>query len=165
MEFLFATQTVRSSTDITLEMINLEHINLFAAGSKTKSNLILMSPHIFIQCHIYDFIPHVAVQNHIQIRKCNLQATMWAFNREHIHITKSHGYGIMNALDAKFVATELQAISSCGFLAADSTNICVYDLLLGNTQGLDQMHQVVEGLLHFISAAFENQTFTCSIQL
>jgi len=73
------------------------------------------------------------------------------FNREHGNIPKGHVNVVQQAGKAKLMAALLQPIGPVGFLAADSTDICIQHFLLGwLADRLYHVHQIVKSLLHVV---------------
>ena len=63
----------------------------------------------------------------------------------------------------EFMTAILQSVRSVGLVAADHAYICVDHLLFSYCQGLDEVHQEIEGFLDIQCTSFQEESHCVSL--
>jgi hypothetical protein len=86
------------------------------------------------------------------------------FEREKTGISKCAVDILQYAISAKLMTAILQSIGSVGLFAANTTHICIYHFFLGDSERLDEVHEVVESFLHVQCAAFQEESLAVDLE-
>jgi hypothetical protein len=77
--------------------------------------------------------------------------------REHRVVAQNGGDIIQETAPAELVAAGLEAVGTVRFSTADAADISIDEFLIYFSQRLNEVHEVVEGLLDIEGASFQQQ--------
>ena len=127
-----ALNTQTAETDIALNMITLDTINLLASSNVAKGEYLSIFDQKLVSGHGDGLVPLPGLHNPIQIIKHNLFLAMRAGNGKQAVIAKNHVDMIKQATPTKLMTTTLKPIRSMRLITANEAYILIDHIFRSN---------------------------------